>query len=342
MSLAADLARVALGFLAVALALILAVLVCAAVATRLIAWRVEARYPPADHSIAVDGGRIAYLEDGPGEGARATVVLLHGASANAYDPMEGVGRSLARAGYRVIAFDRPGYGNSDRLAGSEAASPAVQGRALGQALDRLGVGKVILLGHSWSGALVLRMALDRPERVQGLVLVAPVAVPFPPRPLPWWANLALKPPVTWLLTRTVAVPLGLAYLPSVARSVFRPEAPVENYVAASRAPLILRPGPALANIQDLAGLPAALAEQAPHYGTIRLPSVIVAGGADPVVQTELQADPLGRAMPHARRVVLPGAGHMLTYTAAEALVREVDGLTAAGADEITPARRAPE
>ena len=88
-------------------ALVALVLACAAVATRLIAWRVEARYPGADRRVAIDGGRIAYLEDGGGKDARATIVLLHGASANAYDPMEGVGRRLARAGFRVIAFDRP-------------------------------------------------------------------------------------------------------------------------------------------------------------------------------------------------------------------------------------------
>lgn len=322
----ADLVRFALGSFAAAVGLVALVLACAAVATRLIAWRVEARYPAADRSIDVESGRIAYLEDCPTTGVRATVVLLHGASANAYDPMEGVGRHLAQAGFRVIAFDRPGYGNSDRIAGAQAASPAFQGRVLGQALDRLGVGPVILLGHSWSGALALRMALDRPEQVAGLVLVAPVAMPFPPGPLPWWAGLALTPPVTWLLTRTIAVPLGLSYLPSVSVGVFRPERAAENYIEASRAPLILRPGPALANIQDLAGLPAALAEQAPRYESLRVPSVIVAGEADPIVQTRLQADPLSRAMPHARHVVLPGAGHMITYTAPDRLVREVEGL----------------
>lgn len=325
----AGLLRFASGFVAVAVGLVALLLACAAMATRVIAWRIEARYRGADRSVDIAGGRIAYLEDGPGEKARATLVLLHGASSNAYDPMEGVGRHLSRAGFRVIAFDRPGYGNSDRIGGADAASPAFQGKVLGQALDRLGTGPVILLGHSWSGALALRMALDRPEQVAGLVLVAPVAMPFPPQPLPWWAKVALTPPVTWLLTRTVAVPLGLSYLPSVAVSVFRPERAVENYIEASRAPLILRPGSALANIQDLAGLPAAIAEQAPRYQSIGVPSVIVAGEADPIVQTRLQADPLSRAMPLARHVVLPGAGHMVTYTAPDRLVREVETLAEA-------------
>lgn len=320
--------RFAAGFLALAAGLIAVALAAAAAATLLIAGRVEARYPPAQSRVAVTGGAIAYLEDGPREGARGTVVLLHGASANAYDPMEGVGWRLAASGFRVVSFDRPGYGNSDRLAGSEAASPAFQARALGEAIDRLGLGPAILMGHSWSGALALRMALDRPEQAAGLVLLAPVAMPFPPTGLPWWARLALQPPVTWLLTRTVAVPLGLSYLPGVAKGVFRPEPPVEDYVARSRAPLILRPGPALANIQDLAGLPAALAEQAPRYPDLRVPTVIVSGEGDPVVVTGRQAEPLSRALPEARLVTLPGAGHMITYTAPEAIVRETEGLLA--------------
>lgn len=318
--------RFAAGFLALAAGLIILVLGLAAAATLLIAARVEARYPPAGNRIPVPGGSVAYLEDGPRDGPRATIVLLHGASANAYDPMEGVGRRLAAAGFRVVSFDRPGYGGSDRLAGAEAATPAFQARMLTDAIDRLGLGPVILMGHSWSGALALRMALDRPKGIAGLVLVAPVAMPFPPMPLPWWADLALKPPVTWLLTRTIAVPLGLYYLPGVARGVFRPEPLVEDYVEKSRAALILRPGSALANIQDLAGLPAALAQQAPLYASLRVPTVIVTGEGDPVVVTAKQAEPLSRAVPGARLVVLPGAGHMITYTAPDALVRETEAL----------------
>ncbi|MGT2487297.1 alpha/beta fold hydrolase [Methylobacterium oryzae CBMB20] len=51
------------------------------------------------------------------------MVLLHGASANASDPMEGIGRRLAARGFRVIAFDRPGFGWSDRINGGDAAAP---------------------------------------------------------------------------------------------------------------------------------------------------------------------------------------------------------------------------
>ena len=316
-----------LGVAAVALGLVAAALALSAIVTALVAARVEAENPPVGRFVAVSGGRLSLIEAGPASSPGGTIVLLHGASASASDPMEGVGRTLAARGFRVLAFDRPGFGWSDRLAGGEAASPGVQARAIGEALDRLGTGPVIVLGHSWSGALALRLALDRPDRVSGLVLAAPVAMPMPRQPLPWWARLALHPPVTWLLTRTVAVPLGLSYLERAAHVVFAPQPVSEGYVARSRAALILRPGPALANIQDLVGLPAALAEQAPRYGEVRVPTLVVAGDADPVVRTGLQAEPLARAVPGARLVTLPGIGHMLLYVAADAVADATEALS---------------
>ena len=321
--------------LGLAAALVGAILGAGALATLIITLRVGAQHPPAGPFVAVSGGRLATIEAGPREGARATVVLLHGASANAADPMEGVGRILAARGFRVIAFDRPGFGWSDRLSGSDAAGPGPQGAAIAEALERLGIGPAIMLGHSWAGSLALSLALDHPERVAGLVLVAPVAEPFPPRgAIPWYVRLALQPPVAWVLSRTLAAPVGLYYLAGAARTVFAPQAASPDYLARSRASLVLRPGTMLANVQDLIGLGPALAAQSPRYATIRTPTVIVAGGADPVVRTDQQAEPLAASIPGARLVVLPGIGHMVQYVAADALAAEVSRLAESLPDRI--------
>ena len=103
--------------------LVAVVLGAGALATLLITLRIEARHPPQGPFVPVPGGRLASLEAGPNPSARGTVVLLHGASANASDPMEGIGRRLAADGFRVIAFDRPGSGWSDRLGGADMATP---------------------------------------------------------------------------------------------------------------------------------------------------------------------------------------------------------------------------
>ncbi|MDR7037438.1 pimeloyl-ACP methyl ester carboxylesterase [Methylobacterium sp. BE186] len=305
-------------------ALIGGVLGLGALASLLITLRAEAEFPPAGRFVPVAGGRLAAIEAGPREGARGTVILLHGASANGAEPMEGVGRLLAAQGFRVIAFDRPGFGWSDRLA---AATPAAQGAVIAEALEGMGIGPAIVLGHSWSGALAASLALDHPERVAGLALVSPVALPFPQRPdPPWYWRLALQPLVAWLLSRTLGPPVAMTYLERAARSVFAPQAVSDDYLTRARAALVLRPGTLLANVQDLTGLPAALAAQGPRYGGIRVPTVIVAGEADPIVRTEFQARPLAQRIPGAELVVLPGIGHMVHYVAAEALAREVGRL----------------
>ena len=134
------------------------------------------------------------VEMGPRD-ARDTlpVVVLHGAGANLEDMHLALGEHLA--GRRVIFVDRPGLGFSARRA-KEGASPAYQAAVLRDVLDRLGVERVILVGHSWSGALALAFALDFPGRTAGLVLVAPAT-----HPGVWRMNklnALLAGPVGWL------------------------------------------------------------------------------------------------------------------------------------------------
>ncbi len=89
---------------------------------------------------------------------------------------------------------------------------------------------------------------------------------------------------------------------------------------------MLRPATLLANVQDLIGLPGALAAQSPRYATLKVPAVVISGEADPVVKSESQAAALAGAIPGARLVLLPGIGHMLHYVAADRLAEAVEGL----------------
>ncbi|MCJ2033564.1 alpha/beta fold hydrolase [Methylobacterium sp. J-068] len=306
----------------------------AAGVTLLITARIEARYPPAGPFVAVSGGRLATIQAGPNPSTRGTVVLLHGASANAADPMAELGRRLASEGFRVIAFDRPGFGWSDRLTGGAMATPKAQADAIAEALTVLGTGPATIVGHSWAGALATALALDHPAVVAGLVLVAPAVMPLPDiGPIPWYYRLALTPSVTWLLSRTVATPVGLYYLPRVGQSVFKPQDAPADYLEASRAALVLRPGTMLANVQDLVGLPAALEAQSPRYAGITVPTTIVTGDRDGIVPAARHARPLAERIPGARLVVLPGIGHMVHSVATDAVVDAVIGL-----NEPAPAR----
>src|ERR1044072_716360 len=108
----------------IGLGLILAV---SALFTQVYAWWIERSYPPTGQFVDVPGGRLHYREAGPANGAaQGTIVLLPGASSNLEEAMLGLGNRLAQR-YRVVAFDRPGHGLSDPIAGSAAAGAAREG-----------------------------------------------------------------------------------------------------------------------------------------------------------------------------------------------------------------------
>src|SRR5262245_34352567 len=108
--------------------------------------RIEAANPPLGSFVEVGGVRLHYAAKGSGP----PVVLVHGASITLRDWTASIFDDLVAAGHRTLAFDRPGYGYSDRP-GGEWPSPAVQARLLREALARLGVERPILVGHSWAG-----------------------------------------------------------------------------------------------------------------------------------------------------------------------------------------------
>jgi pimeloyl-ACP methyl ester carboxylesterase len=95
-------------------------------------------------------------------------VLLHGASGNSADPMAALGARLA-ASFRVIAVDRPGHAGATYRPRRGVAGPP--GRLIREALQRIGVERAMVVGHSWAGALALNLALDHPGLVSGLALL---------------------------------------------------------------------------------------------------------------------------------------------------------------------------
>lgn len=125
-----------------------------------------------EHPIAAGGVTLAVTESGAGP----PVVLLHGLTATRRYVVMG-STALARAGYRVIAYDARGHGRS---------SPAPEPRAYGYeqlaadleaVLDQLGVERAVLAGASMGAHTILREALERPERVSALALITPAYDP---------------------------------------------------------------------------------------------------------------------------------------------------------------------
>ena len=146
-----------------------------ALATQIGVVLIQRAFPPQGRMIDVAGARLHVVELGPRDAAGPPIVMLHGASSN-LRAMQPLGERIAKT-RRVILIDRPGHGWSTRER-VEDSTPAIQGRMIVETLTRLGVDRAIVVAHSWAGALALRIALDHPDRVAGLVLLAPVAYPW--------------------------------------------------------------------------------------------------------------------------------------------------------------------
>jgi pimeloyl-ACP methyl ester carboxylesterase len=307
------------------------VLAFGAAFTFAITWIITRRFPPNGRFVAVRGGRLHYLESGPGRTeARGTVVLLHGASSNAADSMLALGQSLS-ARYRVIAFDRPGHGWSDRIAGAAAAAPAVQAALMAEGMRSLGVRGAVVVGHSLSGAIVPHFALDHPDVTGAVAILSGVTHPWPGGKISWYYGPAASW-AGWLFTRTLTTPLGALLVAPTIREVFAPQEPPPDYTRKARIPIVLRPASFQANAEDVAGLFDAVQAQSPRYAAIRVPAVAIGGDADRVVWTDLHARSFARDVPHARLIVLPQIGHMPHHAARETVLAEIDALAATVAE----------
>jgi pimeloyl-ACP methyl ester carboxylesterase len=283
----------------------------------------ERLYPARGSMIEVAGATLHVLELGPREAAGPPIVMIHGASSNLEAMRQPLGERLAQH-HRVILIDRPGHGWSRRAREADS-TPAIQGRMIDEALQNLGVGPVILVVHSWSGALGARMALDYPGRVAGLVMLAPVAYPWPGG-VGWYNDVVTTPVIGPLLAYTITLPLGLLLAGPGARKVFLPQIMPENYIGRTATPLLLRPREFLANARDLVTLKAAVIAQAPRYGEIRVPTVVISGDVDKTVSTSIHSRPFAQAVGDAKLIVLPNTGHMIQNAAPELVVSEIDAL----------------
>ncbi|MFN8828250.1 MAG: alpha/beta fold hydrolase [Labrys sp. (in: a-proteobacteria)] len=320
----------------IALAVILAAhLIALLVATRVITASIAAEIEPGGRMVSVAGGRLHLFDlpasdPTPGE----TILLLHGATANARDMVLALGDALSRH-HRVIAIDRPGHGFSDRVGGADSASPARQADLIVAALDELGLDRVVVVGFSLAGAVATNLALDHPTRVSGLVVLAGVTHPWPGG-INWYYRLAARPVIGTLFTQTLIAPIGSWGFQQAIEASFAPNAAPAHYSRDAAAALILRPETFGWNAQDVDALYDFIVRQAPRYGEIRVPTAILHGEADLTVYASIHSIPLAQKIAGARLTLLPGIGHMLHHAARPTVLAEIEAVARAARERGNP------
>jgi len=136
--------------------------------------------------ISAGGRQVHIVEGGQGE----PVVLVHGLAESTFDWEEAILPALA-ASHRVIAVDLLGMGFSERVDGLAYGFDAWS-RQLVDVMDALGIARASIVGHSLGGAVVSIVAGEHPDRVEKVVLVAPL-VPLEQSERPWFFKLLEMP-----------------------------------------------------------------------------------------------------------------------------------------------------
>lgn len=283
--------------------------------------KAEADNPPRGRFVTVDGVRLHYLERGSGP----VLVLLHGNGVLAEDFEYSGLIDKAAQHYRVIAFDRPGFGYSERPR-NRVWTPQAQARLLHHALQEIGVDSAIVVGHSFGTLVALSMALEVPDFVRGLVLLSGYYYPSLRVDVPLLSGPAI--PLVGDLMRYTISPLTARMLwRPLTKQMFAP-LPVDPRFRRIDPWMALRPGQLRAAAADNAlMIPAAMALSR-RYPELKVPATIIAGTQDRVVDFGHNSERLDERIPDSELQLEPGVGHMTHYAHPDKVMAAIDAIAA--------------
>ena len=304
------------------------VLLSSAVLVRYLTYKVEKTHRPLGRTVNVGGHSIHVLDQGEGP----CVVLLHGNGGMIEDFASTQLIDALVEKYRVLTFDRPGFGLSTR--GTAAWSPEREAELLKETFRVLNVHSPVLVAHSWATLVALHLALKNPNGLKGLVLLSGYYFPTVR------ADVILQTPATLPLIGNV---LRNTFLPLLSRimasftfkTLFSPRSVPTIFEKMFSVPMASRPSQLKSVAEDTVGMPGFARDISVHYEEIHLPIRIVAGAEDKIVTTSEQSVKLHYSLPNSTLDVLPAVGHMSHHADPVLVIRLVDELT-------SPARTVPD
>jgi pimeloyl-ACP methyl ester carboxylesterase len=278
--------------------------------------RSERAHPPLGRFVEVNGARLHYLDEGQG----TPLVLLHGLGSMVEDFVVSGLVAQASTRYRVLIFDRPGYGHSSRPRGTRW-DPMAQAVLLRDALTQLGVHHPIVFGHSWGAMVAAALALVAPGVPRSLVLASGLYFPSARFDAPFLVPPAI-PVLGPLLRHTVSPLAGRAMWPLWLRILFSPSPVPPAFSALAWKALRPETLRALAE-ESLHVLPTTLA-MIERYPELTLPVTLLAGARDKYVSSRAHTARLRTLLVNAELLVSPRAGHMVHHSDPELALNAID------------------
>ncbi len=287
----------------------------------------EARYPPIGRFLTVDGVRLHYIDRGEGD----LIVLVHGTGTIIQDFItSGLIDRLAEHN-RVVAFDRPGYGYSDRP--GRMWTTEAQAELLEKALRQLNIQDAVMVGHSYGAQLAAALALRAPQLIRALVLISGYFFPTARKDVPFFSAPAV-PLIGDLMRYTISPLVARLILPRLIQRMFEPAPVAERFDREFPKELMLRPSQLHAAAEDSGLMIPSAARLAQRYRDLTVPVTIIAGSDDQIVDVGRQSERLHHEIPGSHLLRIPGAGHMVHHTAPDQVVNAI--LKAVQREETAP------
>jgi pimeloyl-ACP methyl ester carboxylesterase len=273
--------------------------------------KIERAVPPLGTVIDLDGERMHYVDRGSGP----PIVMIHGLAGNLRNYTYALVDRLTND-FRVIALDRPGSGYSPRSHKTPASLTAQSGM-IARLIQTLGLERPLVVGHSLGGAVSLALALNHPESVGALALIAPLTQVRPQVPKAFRGLDIHSPMLRALVANTVATPIAMKTGKDVMRAIFKPEAVPADFATRGGGLLGMRSEGFYASSSDMIEVHLGMAELVARYPQLELPISVLFGTEDAILNYKVFGEGFVAQVPQTKLTLIPGAGHMLQVTQPE-------------------------
>ena len=308
-----------MGLVIAVAAVALALLVGLVAFTALVARAAERRVPPCGRHVTVDGVRLHVLDVGRGP----TIVMLHGLAAQLQTFTYALS-GLLEDRYRLVMIDRPGCGYSDAASNARLDAQAACVAGVMRALD---LKPSLVVGHSLGGAVALALALDHPDLVAGLALLAPATRAQTDVPAALSALAIRSDLMRWLVGWTVALPMALRHRHAIESLLFGADPVVENFAMGAGAVLGARPATFRNGCRDLVEAGGDLARIEAFYGRLTMPVGVLYGEQDRILDPMRHGRGLEGLVPNLHLEWISG-GHMIPLSAPARTAAFIDTMAA--------------
>ena len=265
--------------------------------------RIEARYPPLGQMVEVNGKRVQAYVTGSGP----DLVMIHGSSGNMRDLILALENTLAPH-FRVIIFDRPGLGYSDRVS-AQGDTFIDQAMILRDAAKKLGADKPIVLGHSLGGIVSMAWATHAPDDLSALALISPVVMPFD-TPTSTYYKINKHPIIGPFVNHFIGAFHYEGAIQNGLDEVFAPDPPPAGYREKMGVELVLRPKTIQSNARQRNQIHEQIRALEADYDNVRVPIEILHGDLDTTVSLKIHAEGLENRIDDVNVTIWQDQGHM--------------------------------